>query len=59
MLGASFLFSYLPDMKRTPEPITNIQFFRIILVLLLVGWGIAVLVDSPFVYRFLTWLVGE
>lgn len=36
------------DMKDTPEPLTNKEIFMIIIVLLVAGWGIAVLVDTPF-----------
>lgn len=39
------------DMKDTPEPLTNKEIFMIIIVLLVAGWGIAVLVDTPFFQR--------
>ena len=41
------------DMKDTPEPLTNTEIFMIIVVLLVAGWGIAVLVDTPFFQRLL------
>jgi hypothetical protein len=40
-------------MKDTPEPLTNTEIFMIIVVLLVAGWGIAVLVDTPFFQRLL------
>ena len=39
------------DMKDTPEPLTNKEIFMIIIVLLVAGWGIAVLVDTSFFQR--------
>lgn len=39
-------------MKDTPEPLTNKEVFLIIIVLLVVGWGIAVLVNTSFLELF-------
>ena len=48
------------EMKDTPEPLTNNQVFLIIIALLVVGWGIAVLVDTPLFQRLMQFLsMGE
>lgn len=41
------------DMKDTPEPLTNKEIIIITIVLLVAGWGIAMLVDTPFFQRLL------
>ena len=41
------------DMKHTPEPLTNKEILMIIIVLLVAGWGIAILVDTSFLQRLL------
>ena len=33
-------------MKNTPEPLTDKEIFLIIIVILVVGWGIALLVNT-------------
>ncbi|MFY4728886.1 hypothetical protein [Nitrospira sp. BLG_2] len=40
-------------MKDTPEPLTNKEIIIITIVLLVAGWGIAMLVDTPFFQRLL------
>jgi len=43
-------------MKDTPEPLTDKQLFLIAIALVVVAWGIAVLVDTPFFQRLLQFL---
>lgn len=43
----------ITDMKDTPEPLTNKEIIIITIVLLVAGWGIAMLVDTPFFQRLL------
>ena len=49
----NYLFAKLPilkdpPMKDTPEPLTNKEILLIIIVILVVGWGIAVFVNTFF-----------
>ncbi len=39
-------------MKDIPEPLTNKEIFLIIIVILVVGWGVAVLVNTSFIEIF-------
>jgi hypothetical protein len=46
--GTELSTRHTTGMKDTPEPLTNKEICLIIIVLLLIAWGIAVLVDTSF-----------